>query len=344
MEGSTESFSISTFTAPRIMKGVIKMPVYKDEKKKGNKIWFVVVRYQDWQGKRKQKFKRGFATKREAQTCFNGLYRVNKSGQFNVPYGKYKNPNICDVETLTVASDLLKRATIVCGDYKNVLSKYACGQIDNCMCDFTPKSRYSEQIIKQARVSAKLMGRGDNPNFEDFIRVMCELQRGLAIQEDNEAKNELEEEIDDALGDFTNNISLIEGKIASADEVKRTEAFNKLVLFLMSFASRTGTRDRLNVFTTNYDRIIEAGADIAGIHLIDRFIGALSPIFRATRLDIDMHYNPPGIRGEPRYLEGVVHFTKLHVSLDRYHGVICIKRPQICCKDQIDSVILAVFF
>ncbi|MCI2063149.1 MAG: site-specific integrase [Eubacteriaceae bacterium] len=44
------------------------MPVYKDEKKKGNKIWFVVVRYQDWQGKRKQKFKRGFATKREAQT------------------------------------------------------------------------------------------------------------------------------------------------------------------------------------------------------------------------------------------------------------------------------------
>jgi len=192
----------------------------------------------------------------------------------------------------------------------------ACGQIDNCMCDFTPKSRYSEQIIKQARVSAKLMGRGDNPNFEDFIRVMCELQRGLAIQEDNEAKNELEEEIDDALGDFTNNISLIEGKIASADEVKRTEAFNKLVLFLMSFASRTGTRDRLNVFTTNYDRIIEAGADIAGIHLIDRFIGALSPIFRATRLDIDMHYNPPGIRGEPRYLEGVVHFTKLHGSID----------------------------
>jgi hypothetical protein len=84
----------------------------------------------------------------------------------------------------------------------------------------------------------------------------------------------------------------------------------------MSFASRTGTRDRLNIFTTNYDRVIEAGAEIAGLHLIDRFIGNLSPIFRSSRLDLDMHYNPPGIRGEPRYLEGVARFTKLHGSVD----------------------------
>jgi len=79
------------------------------------------------------------------KTCFNGLYRVNKSGQFNVPYGKYKNPNICDVETLTVASDLLKRATIVCGDYKNVLSKYAC-ENDFIFLDppYLPVSEYAD--------------------------------------------------------------------------------------------------------------------------------------------------------------------------------------------------------
>jgi len=84
----------------------------------------------------------------------------------------------------------------------------------------------------------------------------------------------------------------------------------------MSFASRTGTRDRLNIFTTNYDRFIEAGADLAGLHLLDRFVGSLAPIFRSSRLDVDIHYNPPGIRGEPRYLEGVARFTKLHGSLD----------------------------
>ena len=50
--------------------------------------------------------------------------------------------------------------------------------------------------------------------------------------------------------------------------------------------------------------------------MIDRFVGSLAPIFRASRLDVDFHYNPPGIRGEPRFLEGVAKFTKLHGSLD----------------------------
>ena len=50
--------------------------------------------------------------------------------------------------------------------------------------------------------------------------------------------------------------------------------------------------------------------------MIDRFVGMLAPIFRASRLDVDLHYNPPGIRGEPRYLEGVAYFTKLHGSID----------------------------
>lgn len=52
------------------------------------------------------------------KTCFNGLYRVNKKGEFNVPMGKYKKPLICDRENLKQVSNKLKNVKIICGDYK----------------------------------------------------------------------------------------------------------------------------------------------------------------------------------------------------------------------------------
>lgn len=52
------------------------------------------------------------------KTCFNGLYRVNKKGLFNVPMGSYRNPLICDEENLRAASEKLQNVTIVCGDYR----------------------------------------------------------------------------------------------------------------------------------------------------------------------------------------------------------------------------------
>ncbi len=51
------------------------------------------------------------------KTCFNGLYRVNKKGQFNVPMGAYKNPCICDEDNLRNISKALQNVEIVCGDY-----------------------------------------------------------------------------------------------------------------------------------------------------------------------------------------------------------------------------------
>lgn len=52
------------------------------------------------------------------RTCFNGLFRVNKRGFFNVPMGDYKNPIICDKENLHAVSEKLDKVTIVCGDYR----------------------------------------------------------------------------------------------------------------------------------------------------------------------------------------------------------------------------------
>lgn len=52
------------------------------------------------------------------RTCFNGLYRVNKKGFFNVPMGAYKNPLICDEKNLRAVSEVLQNVQIVCGDYR----------------------------------------------------------------------------------------------------------------------------------------------------------------------------------------------------------------------------------
>ncbi|OGR04512.1 MAG: fibronectin-binding protein (FBP) [Deltaproteobacteria bacterium RIFOXYA12_FULL_61_11] len=180
-----------------------------------------------------------------------------------------------------------------------------------------------DEITQEAKRTSEAAGR-HAVNFEDQIRVANELLRGLEIlavakEAGSEEQNQvatLRSDLKDIIELFAKSILQCEESLAKANGTKREEAFNYLISFLMSFASRAGTRERLQLFTTNYDRFIEAGADAAGLRLIDRFVGTLAPVFRASRLDVDLHYNPPGIRGEPRYLEGVARFTKLHGSVD----------------------------
>jgi hypothetical protein len=199
--------------------------------------------------------------------------------------------------------------------------------------DPTTFTHYHAEIDAEAKKSAEAAGR-QSGNIEDQLRVANELLRGLEILAPSDpavkAKAEtFRTELTSALSSFAASILAGEtGLITSAAE-KLEHTLNYLVSFLMSFASRTGTRDRLQIFTTNYDRCIEMASEAAGLHLLDRFVGSLAPIFRSSRLDVDMHYNPPGIRGEPRYLEGVARFTKLHGSVDWVNTERNIRRASV---------------
>lgn len=182
-------------------------------------------------------------------------------------------------------------------------------------------SDFKYHIDVASKKSAEKSMRG-NANIEDQIRIANELIKGLEIyctdenNEDDELTkkiSQLNSELQEGLAKFASHILKNEKNIVYSD-IKEVSEY--LMNFLISFASRSATRERLNIFTTNYDRIIEYSAEIAGIRLVDRFLGTINPIFRSSRLDVDMHYNPPGIRGEPRYLEGVARFAKLHGSLD----------------------------
>ena len=171
------------------------------------------------------------------------------------------------------------------------------------------------QINEAALLSANRAK--ETTNIEDQIRVANELLLGLehycpkiaTFRGSGKLKRKirmLNEDILQVLSEFAKAILIGEERIASASGQQRETAFGYLVSFLMSFASRSGTRDRLQIFTTNYDRLIEAGAEIAGLHLLDRFVGNLLPIFRSSRLNIDMHYNPQA------FVENLAIWRELH--------------------------------
>jgi DNA adenine methylase len=56
------------------------------------------------------------------RTCFNGLYRVNRKNEYNVPMGSYKRPTICDKENILAVSQTLQKVEILCGDYEETLN------------------------------------------------------------------------------------------------------------------------------------------------------------------------------------------------------------------------------
>lgn len=107
------------------------------------------------------------------RTCFNGLYRVNSKGEFNVPLGRYNNPKICQIDVLFSASELLQDAEVRVADFEQVLN-YAQSSDDFVYLDppyhpisntsyFTAYSRDSFSELDQKRLRdscAELASRG----------------------------------------------------------------------------------------------------------------------------------------------------------------------------------------
>jgi DNA adenine methylase len=120
------------------------------------------------------------------RTCFNGLYRVNSKGQFNVPFGRYKNPTICDPENLRAIASILQKTTIMLGDFsqcEQFVDKNSFVYFDppyrplNSTANFTGYAKNDFDDLEQLRLSefyrcldksgAKLMLSNSDPKNEN---------------------------------------------------------------------------------------------------------------------------------------------------------------------------------
>ncbi|MEX1376693.1 MAG: DNA adenine methylase [Eubacteriales bacterium] len=118
------------------------------------------------------------------KTCFNGLYRVNKKGLFNVPIGGYKKPLICDEENLLNASKLLQKAEILCGDYSACLSYID----ENTFVYIDPPYRPLNNTSSFISYDEKIFDDDEQVRLRDFINELS-MKEAKVLLSNSDPKN-----------------------------------------------------------------------------------------------------------------------------------------------------------
>jgi DNA adenine methylase len=129
------------------------------------------------------------------RTCFNGLYRVNAKGEFNVPFGKYTNPTICDEPILRAASAALKCAAFKIGDFEKTVKSAERGDLVyfdppyvpvNETSNFTGYTRDGFTLADQERLrdcALKLKRRGVHVILSNVdMPIVRKIYRGFSIK------------------------------------------------------------------------------------------------------------------------------------------------------------------
>lgn len=119
------------------------------------------------------------------KTCFNGLWRVNASGRFNVPFGKYASPKILDIEVLKAASKALACAEIRCADYSEIANELRRGDFAYFDPPYAP-------VSKTANFTAYARDRFGWEEQEELAKAIAKLaKRGVYAMLSNAATAEL---------------------------------------------------------------------------------------------------------------------------------------------------------
>ena len=141
------------------------------------------------------------------RTCFNGLYRVNKKNEFNVPIGSYKKPMICDAENLIAVSKALQKVEILCGDYEQTLD-YA---TENTLFYFDPPYKPLSDTSSFNSYAKDEFNDTEQIRLRDFCHKLDVLNHAWILSNsDVKGKNINDNFFDDLYADF--NIQRVEAK------------------------------------------------------------------------------------------------------------------------------------
>lgn len=134
------------------------------------------------------------------RTCFNGLFRLNSKGEFNVPHGRYKNPRIFDAENLQNASTVLQIADIRLGDFE------CCADVVNkdTFVYFDPPYRPISKTASFTSYSKYSFGDKEQERLASFFAMLDRKHRAKLMLSNSDPTNEDPKDMffDDLYGDF----------------------------------------------------------------------------------------------------------------------------------------------
>jgi len=134
------------------------------------------------------------------RTCFNGLYRVNSKGLFNVPFGRYVNPKICDEQTIFADNELLQRVEILTGDFEETL-KYS---TNNSLFYFDPPYKPLSDTSSFNSYSKEDFDDFEQLRLSNFCKEVDRLGHAFILSNsDVKGKNPNDDFFDDLYRQFT---------------------------------------------------------------------------------------------------------------------------------------------
>ena len=156
------------------------------------------------------------------KTCYNGLFRVNSSGEFNSPWGRYKNPNITNETTIQALSDYFNQAdiTIKCGDYREALKGIRKGAFVYFDPPYVP-------ISASASFTGYTAG-GFGEQEQIALKEQCDAlnARGIKFLLSNSACTFIEELYKDYIVEYVNAKRVINANPEKRGEIKETLVHN----------------------------------------------------------------------------------------------------------------------